>query len=365
MADDDPTQLASGMKIQIDYTQLKTAADNMDQLKDHLDATLSAFKSNITDSHMEGTTIYGGDFSGSGNAHLDEKLYDFYNQFTDIAGDAKTKLGNLSQTFRTVALQFLDNDLGVAASVNYQNYQYLLNAWIGKEAAFQHYQRTKDDETTFITYDENGNPVTNHIPMWGPGSPVPQDPGAVPMTYTNTADFNNSLFGLNVLTDGDKAPFPNLLSDAKAFDASAVSMTTTTKTMDHGVLDANSGPNPPDNPQNPVTQEDTTVTYDGGTYTESTTLYPDHPFNYTSHITHADGTTETSSCAANPDGSNALWTSDTKNTDGSTSSYKWTGDASKPGDRHRVNVPDPKDKGDGQGTGGVPRGTGGGGHALI
>jgi len=359
----DPTKLDSGVTFQIDYTQLKTAADNMDTLRNNLDSQLSAWKAGITDSSMEGTTIYGGTFTGSGNDRLDQSLYDFYNNFTDIASDAKTKLEKLSQTFRTVALQYLDNDLGLAASINYQSYQYLLSAWGSKEAAWKHYQATKNEETTFQTYDENGNLVTQHIPMWAPGSPTPDDPGAAPTSYNNLTDVTNPLFGFR-----DKPASPDdktlVAGDVQPFGSHAASMTTSVK-LDQGVLDTNTGANPPDSDhqQSPVMQSDTTVSYDGGTYTESTTHDVTNKFNYTSHITHADGTTETATCTANPDGSGAVWTDVTKHTDGTTDNYKWTGNANNPGDRALVDSPamhPPKGSNNGGGRGG-----GGGRLGLI
>jgi hypothetical protein len=352
----DPGKLDSGVKFQIDYTQLKTAADNMDDLRNNLDSQLSAWKAGITDSSMEGTTIYGGTFTGSGNGRLDQSLYDFYNRFTDIASDAKTKLEKLSQTFRTVALQYLDNDLGLASSINYQSYQYLLSAWAGKEAAWKHYQATKNEETTFQTYDENGNLVTQHIPMWAPGSPTPADPGAAPTSYNNLNDVVNPLFGFSDKTIS--------ATDVQAYGSHAASMTTTVH-LDQGVLDTNTGPNPPDSDhqQSPVTQSDTTVSYDGGTYTESTTHDVTNKFAYTSHITHADGTTETAACTSNPDGSNAVWTDVTKHTDGTTDNYKWTGNANSPGDRVLVDSPSmhpPKNSG-----GGGRGGQGANGHLGL
>lgn len=353
----DPGKLDSGIKIQINYTQLKAAADNMDDLRNNLDSQLSAWKSAITDSHMVGMSMYGGTFSGSGHDNLDQSLYKFYNNFTSIAGDAKTKLEKLAQTFRTVALQFLDNDLGLASSINYQSYQYLLSAWNSKEAAWKHYQATKNEETTFQTYDENGNLVTQHIPMWAPGSPTPTDPGAAPTSYNNLTDVTNPLFGFSTTAPGPNDPKMLVAGDVQKFGAGAASMTTTVH-LDQSVLDTNTGPNPPDSDhqQSPVTQSDTSVTYDGGTYTESTTYEVAKPYNYTTHITHADGTTETATCTADADGSNAVWTDVTKHTDGSVDNYKWTGNAKNPGDRTLVDSPSmhPKNTGghDGDGSGG-------------
>jgi hypothetical protein len=174
-------------------------------------------------------------------------------------------LDQLAENFDAIAKAFFDVDADFAGKVNTARLQSEIAQWQADTEAYQHYQDIKDKYITYQLYDEHGNLVTEKIPLWGPDTPPPEQPGSVPTSINGTSP------------DGSN-------------------QTVATKTDENGN----------------IISETTTVNSGGGlSYTE-TTNYSYHDTNgdgkpdyvdYTSTVTHSDGTTETITKTTNPDGS--------------------------------------------------------------
>ncbi len=221
-----------------------------------------------------------------GNSTLYGALSGFYAVCHSPFHDSMDKLNKLADTLDSVAKAFFDTDADFAGKVNAERVQANVAQWQSNVDAYQRYQRLKDKNVTYQYYDQNGHLETATIPLWDPQSPPPPDPGAAPTALT--ADVPGGTTSTNAQVNGD------------------------------GQI---------------TSETSTTTTTNGLTYTETTTYtwHTDaqgHPYaDYSTSITHSDGTTETISKQTHPDNSYVM----TDTTSSGTSTTTVTPKAGTPG----------------------------------
>ena len=271
----------------LDYALLHNLAVSMRELKAKVqtDVETGSRRSIVTSS---GAVVSSGEV---GNSAVYGSLSAFFYACHNPFKDSMELLDNLAETFDSVAKAFFDVDADFSSKVQTARLQANIAQHQANEGAYQHYLDIKDKSVTFQYYDENGNLQTAEIPLWS-GPPM-EDPGDAPTSIDGTSPVGNNH---------------------------------TTATLD----DAGN-----------IVTETTTVDSGGGlSYTETTNYTyhdtdgdgkPDY-VDYTSTITHSDGSTETISKTTNPDGSYVV----TSKTDDGTSTSTVT--PTPDGGSHTVSV---------------------------
>jgi hypothetical protein len=243
----------------LDYSLLHELAGSMRSLRAEIQTDVEA---------VSGRSVVGahGEVGAAavGNSTLFGALSGFYAVCHQPFKDSMDKLQQLADTLDGVAKAFFDVDADFAGKVNTGRLQAQISQWQAAVAAHDAYERLKDQVVTYQYYDEHGNLQTATIPLWDPNKPPPPDPGPMPTSL-----------------DGPGAGG---------------------KTSTSAQVDGNGR----------ITSETSTVTTDNGlTYTETTTYsYIDRDgdgkpdvVDYTTSITHSDGTTETIVKSTNSDDS--------------------------------------------------------------
>ncbi|MCK9924279.1 hypothetical protein MXD61_20815 [Frankia sp. AgPm24] len=119
-----------------------------------------------------------------GDSTLFAALSAFYATCHQPFKDSMTKLDDLADLLDSVAKAFFDQDADFASKANSARLQSKIDQWQAQENAWQHYQDTKNKVITYQYYDENGVLQTATIPLWGEGRPPPTDPGARPTSVS-------------------------------------------------------------------------------------------------------------------------------------------------------------------------------------
>ena len=246
----------------LDYALLHQLAGSMRELKAKIktDVDVGSRRAIVT---KNGTTVSSAEV---GNSSVYAALSAFFYACHSPFNDAMELLDKLADNFDGIAKAFFDVDADFAGKVNTARLQARIAQWQADTAGYNHYLEIKDKSVSYQYYDEHGNRQTATIPLWDPNQPAPAPPGAMPTAIDGTAPV-----GSNHTTATTTDANGNILSE------------TTT---------VNSG--------------------DGLTYTE-TTNYTYHDSNgdgkpdyvdYSSTITHSDGSSETITKTTNPsDGS--------------------------------------------------------------
>ena len=242
----------------LDYALLHQLAVSMRELKAKIKTDVDAGSRRAIVNKNGGTV----DSGQVGNTAMYAALSAFFSACHSPFQNSMELLDKLSDTFDGIAKAFFDVDADFAGKVDTARLQAHISQWQADTAGYQHYLDIKDKAVTFQYYDENGHLQTGSIPLWS--GPPPGEPGAMPTSIDGTATV-----GTNHTT---------VTTDA------AGNITSETTTVNSG---------------------------DGLTYTE-TTSYTYHDTNgdgkpdyvdYTSTITHSDGSSETVAKTTNPDGS--------------------------------------------------------------
>jgi len=241
----------------LDYALLHQLAGSMRELKSKIktDVDAGSRRAIVT---KAGHTVTSGEV---GNSSVYLALSSFFAACHAPFNDAMDLLDKLADNFDGIAKAFFDVDADFAGKVNTARLQARIAQWQADTAAYNHYLQIKDKSVSYQYYDEHGHLQTAKIPLWDPTQPGPANPGAMPTAIDGT-----STVGSNHTTATTTDANGNILSE------------TTT---------VNSG--------------------DGLSYTE-TTNYTYHDTNgdgkpdyvdYSSTITHSDGSTETISKQTN------------------------------------------------------------------
>lgn len=242
----------------LDYALLHDLAGSMRSLRGQIETDVNTVSGrSVVGSHGE----VGSDTVG--NSALFAALSAFYSACHKPFKDSMDKLKELADLLDSVAKAFFDVDADFAGKVNTGRLQAQIGQWQARQQAWEHYQETKDRVITYQYYDENGVLQTATIPLWGPDRPPPQPPGAMPTSLPGGPDGSTQ---------------------------------TSAQVNDQGL----------------ITSETSTVTTPNGlTYSETTTYtYIDRDgdgtpdvVDYTTTITHSDGTSEEIVRRTNPDDS--------------------------------------------------------------
>jgi hypothetical protein len=271
----------------LDYALLHDLASSMRDLKSKIKTDVDAGSRRAV-VNSSGATV---DSSQVGNTTVYAALSMFFYACGGPFKDSMDLLDKLADNFDGIAKAFFDVDADFAGKVDTARLQANIAQWQADTKAYQHYLDIKDKSVTYQYYDEHGNKQTGSIPLWS--GPPPAQPGAMPTQIDGT---------------------------------SPVGSNHTTSTTD-----ANGN----------IISETTTVNSGGGLSYQETTNYTYHDttgdgkpdyVDYTSTITHSDGTTETVSKTTNPDGSYVV--KDTTSDGTSTSTVTPTSD----GGTHDVTV---------------------------
>ncbi|EFC80257.1 hypothetical protein [Parafrankia sp. EUN1f] len=239
----------------LDYALLHDLAGSMRNLRGQIETDVNAVSGrSVVGSHGEVGS------EAVGNSKLYAALSAFYSACHKPFKDSMDKLKELGDLLDSVAKAFFDVDADFAGKVNTGRLQAQIGQWQAEQAAWEHYEETKDKVVTFQYYDENGVLQTATIPLWGPDRPPPTKPGPMP----------TSLPG----------PDGSTQTDAQVNEDGLITSETSTVTTPNGL-----------------------------SYTETTTYsYIDRDgdgkpdiVDYTTTITHSDGTTETIVRKTNPD----------------------------------------------------------------
>ncbi|WP_432827248.1 hypothetical protein [Dactylosporangium sp. CA-092794] len=242
----------------LDYALLHQLAVSMRDLKSKIKTDVDAGSRRAIVNSGGGTV----DSGQVGNSTVYAALSGFFYACNGPFQDSMDLLDKLADNFDSIAKAFFDVDADFAGKVDTARLQANIAQWQADQAAYNHYLGIKDKSVTFQYYDEHGQLQTGSIPLWS--GPPPADPGAIPTSIDGTATVGSNH---TTVTTDDKG---NILTE------------TTT---------VNSG--------------------DGLTYTE-TTSYTYHDTNgdgkpdyvdYSSTITHSDGSSETITKNTNTDGS--------------------------------------------------------------
>jgi hypothetical protein len=242
----------------IDYSLMIRIANSLKTLKSTIEHDVKLAGSNSI-VQLQGETASAVESSVFGNTTASDSVEAFFTACSSPFSDAVEKLGQLADTFSSVAHAFFDIDADLASRANVARMETRVSDYHSQKLQYQRYLTLKDQKITYQYWDENGNRATAEIPLWSADTPVPDNPTTPPTSLH------------------DHGP----------------STTVTT-------LDA----------QDRIVSETTTVsTADGLTYSETTTYTYGadddmNPKSYVSTITHSDGTTETiTRNAPQPDGS--------------------------------------------------------------
>ncbi|ONH61623.1 hypothetical protein CcI49_05285 [Frankia sp. CcI49] len=243
----------------LDYALLHDLAGSMRSLRGQIETDVNT---------VSGRSVVGsGGEVGSvavGDGTLFAALSAFYSACHKPFKDSMDKLKELGDLLDSVAKAFFDVDADFAGKVNTGRLQAQIGQWEARKLAWEHYQETKDKVITYQYYDENGVLQTATIPLWGPDRPPPEDPGLMPTSLTG-------------------GPGESTTTNAAEVN-------------DQGLI---------------ISETSTTTTPNGLTYTETTSYtYVDRDndgdpdvVDYTTTITHSDGTTEQIVKRTNPDDS--------------------------------------------------------------
>ncbi|WP_433528460.1 hypothetical protein ACQPYA_19120 [Micromonospora sp. CA-263727] len=264
----------------LDYALLHQLAGSLRELKSKIqfDVETGSRRSVVT---SEGAVV---DSSQVGSSTLYATLSAFFSACHTPFKDSMELLEELAKTFDGIAKAYFDLDADVAGKVNLDRLRANISGWQADTAAYERYLDLKDRQITFQYYDKDGNLVDGAVPVWS-GDPVPE-PGDPPTSIDGT-----SPVGSNTTTA--------VLDD----EGNVISETTT----------VNSG--------------------DGLSYTETTRFtYRDTDgdgrtdvIDYTSTITHSDGTEETVEKKTNDDGSFVVTSTTSEGTTTSTVTPKADG----------------------------------------
>ncbi|MEX5637205.1 hypothetical protein [Parafrankia sp. FMc2] len=202
------------------------------------------------------------DSAAVGDGTLFAALSAFYSTCHKPFKDSMDRLKELSELLDSVAKAFFDVDADFASKVKTGRLQAQVGQWQAQQQAWDQYQRIKDKVVTYQYHDSRGVLQTATIPLWGADRPPPAKPGAAP----------TSLAG----------PGGGTKTDAK--------------------VDANG---------RLISETSTVTTANGLTYKETTTYtYVDRNgdgkpevVDYTTAITHSDGTAEEIARTTKPDNS--------------------------------------------------------------
>lgn len=272
----------------LDYALLHQLAGNMRDLKANIKSDVDA------GSRRAIVTKSGGTASSTevGNAALYGALSAFFYACHGPFQDSMDLLDKLADNFDGIAKAFFDLDADFAGKADQARLQGEIGQWQSDQQAYQHYLDIKDKSVPYQYYDEHGQLQTGSIPLWNSDQPPPTKPGDMPTDIGGTADVGDNHTQSTVDKDGN------------------------------------------------ITSETTTVhSGDGLSYTE-TTHYTYHTgsdgktyVDYTTTITHSDGTTET--VTQKTDASTGSYVVTSKTDDGtSTSTVTPTGN----GGSHEVTV---------------------------
>ncbi|MCK9874580.1 hypothetical protein MXD59_02080 [Frankia sp. Ag45/Mut15] len=127
-----------------------------------------------------------------GDSTLFAALSAFYATCHQPFKDSMTKLADLADLLDSVAKAFFDQDADFATKVNSARLQSSIDTWQSQQNAWQHYQETKDKVVTYQYYDENGVLQTATIPLWGKDRPPPPKPGERPTSVSGPGGTTNS-----------------------------------------------------------------------------------------------------------------------------------------------------------------------------
>lgn len=242
----------------IDYSLMIRIANSLNTLKSTIEHDMKAAGTNDI-VQLQGETVSSVDSSVFGNTTASNSVEGFFFRCSTPFSDAVDKLGELANTFSSVAHAFFDIDADLASRANVARMESLVSDYHSKKLEYQRYLQLKDQKITYQYWDENGNRATAEIPLWSADTPVPENPTTPPTALH------------------DQGPGTTVAE-----------------------IDA----------QDRIVKETTTVTTaDGLTYSETTTYSYGadddmNPKSYVSTITHSDGTTETiTRNAPQPDGS--------------------------------------------------------------
>ncbi|MFG1610037.1 hypothetical protein [Actinoplanes sp. NPDC049265] len=268
----------------LDYALLHQLAVSMRDLKAKIktDVDAGSRRAVVT---RNGTVVSSDEVGDSG---FYAALSAFFYACNAPFNDAMELLDKLADNFDGIAKAFFDVDADFAGKVNTARLQASIAQWQADTAAYNHYLDIKDKSVSYQYYDQDGHLQTATIPLWDAKSPPPHQPGAMPTSIAGTAPVGTN-------------------------------DTTATKT------DANGN----------ILSETTTVNSgDGLAYTE-TTNYTYHDTNgdgrpdyvdYSTTVTHSDGSSETISKQTNTaDGSYVITDTTDKGTSTSTVTLKPNG----------------------------------------
>jgi hypothetical protein len=243
----------------LDYSLLHELAVSVTTLRGQIETDVS---------HFSGRSIVGS--AGAvgpdvvGNKTLYGALSGFYAVCHKPFHDAMGKLDDLAKTLDGVAKAFFDVDADFAGKANTERLQAQTSQWQADKEAHDKYEKLKNETVTYHYYDKDGHLQTATIPLWDPNSPPPPLPGATPTSITS--------------------------------DSGAGQTTTHSQVDGSGKI---------------ISETSTTTTPDGLSYTETTTYtYTDTNgdgkpdlVDYSTSITHSDGTAETLAKTSHTDGS--------------------------------------------------------------
>ena len=235
----------------IDYALIHDLAHSVRSLRTTIDSEL----------HQSGTSgIWGSagtiPAATAGRTSAGTSLSAFYRTCHGPFQQSLDRLEQLATMLDSVAQTWFDNDANFASALSVQALQSRVAQWQGQQQAYQHYLDLKNTTISYQYYDENGQLQTASFSLWDPNAKPPDPPGAMPTTADPTATLPRQ----------------------------------TNATLDD---------------KGRIVSETTTVTGPGGlSYTETTTYtYNGDHVDYTTTITHSDGTTETLVKTTNPDNS--------------------------------------------------------------
>ncbi|MEV6846520.1 hypothetical protein [Actinoplanes sp. NPDC051411] len=244
----------------LDYALLHDLASSMRDLKAKIKTDVDAGSKRAVVT-KDGTVVSS---SEVGNTTVYAALSAFFAGCNGPFKDSMDLLDKLAENFDGIAKAFFDVDADFSGKVDTERMQAQIAQWQADGKAYQHYLDIKDKSVTFQYYDENGNLQTGKIGLWDPNQKPPDAPGPIPSSIDGTSVGSNHT---TVTTDSNG------------------NITSETTTVDSG---------------------------NGLTYTETT--------NYTYHDTNGDGKPEYvdySSTITHSDGSSETTTKTTNTSDGS------------------------------------------------
>jgi hypothetical protein len=240
----------------LDYALLHDLASSMRDLKSKIKTDVDAGSKRAVVT-KNGTVVSSAEV---GNTTVYAALSMFFAGCNGPFKDSMDLLDKLADNFDGIAKAFFDVDADFSGKVDTERMQAQIAQWQADGKAYQHYLDIKDKSVSFQYYDENGNLQTGKIGLWDPTQAPPSPPGPMPTSIDGTGNVGNSHTA--VTTD----PNGNITSE------------TTTVNSGNGL----------------TYTETTTYTYQG-TNPDGSPKYVD----YSSTITHSDGTSETTTKTTN------------------------------------------------------------------